>query len=59
MGGKGFTEQLLLAEMTTRLLNANGFDAEKSDGMGTTVVRSGARDPGRSTSTGSTPAPRS
>lgn len=40
VGGKAFTEQLLLAEMTTQLLNANGYDADKADGMGTTVVRS-------------------
>lgn len=39
VGGKGFTEQLILAEMTTRLLEANGFEVEKADGMGTTVVR--------------------
>lgn len=39
VGGKGFTEQLILAEMTARLLSANGFDVEKADGMGTTVVR--------------------
>ncbi|WP_300063972.1 glycine betaine ABC transporter substrate-binding protein [uncultured Roseobacter sp.] len=39
VGGKGFTEQLILAEMTTRLLAANGFEVEKADGMGTTVVR--------------------
>lgn len=39
VGGKGFTEQLILAEMTTRLLESNGFEVEKADGMGTTVVR--------------------
>lgn len=40
VGGKGFTEQLLMAEMTKQLLEANGFDVEKADGMGTKVVRS-------------------
>lgn len=40
VGGKDFTEQLLLAEMTRQLLEAKGYDVEKSDGMGTTVVRS-------------------
>jgi osmoprotectant transport system substrate-binding protein len=39
VGGKNFTEQLLLAEMTTRLLNGNGIAAEKVDGMGTSVLR--------------------
>ena len=39
VGGKNFTEQLLLAEMTTQLLEANGFDVDKRDGMGSQVVR--------------------
>ena len=39
VGGKNFTEQLLLAEMTTQLLAANGFDVDKRDGMGSQVVR--------------------
>ncbi|CTQ50490.1 glycine betaine ABC transporter substrate-binding protein [Jannaschia donghaensis] len=39
VGGKNFTEQLLLAEMTAQLLEANGFEAEKSDGLGSTVLR--------------------
>jgi len=39
VGGKNFTEQLLLAEMTAQLLKANGFDVEKRDGMGSQVVR--------------------
>ena len=39
VGGKNFTEQLLLAEMTAQLLEANGFDVEKRDGMGSQVVR--------------------
>ncbi|WP_070988023.1 glycine betaine ABC transporter substrate-binding protein [Halofilum ochraceum] len=39
VGGKNFTEQLLMAEMTTQLLEAKGFDVNKSDGMGSTVLR--------------------
>lgn len=39
VGGKNFTEQLLLAEMTAQLLTANGFDVDKRDGMGSQVVR--------------------
>ena len=39
VGGKNFTEQLLLAEMTAQLLSANGFEVEKNDGLGSTVLR--------------------
>ena len=39
VGGKGFTEQLIMASMTEQLLKAKGFDVEKRDGMGSTVVR--------------------
>jgi osmoprotectant transport system substrate-binding protein len=39
VGGKNFTEQLLLTEMTAQLLEANGFEVEKRDGMGSQVVR--------------------
>ncbi len=39
VGGKDFTEQLLLTEMTAQLLKANGFDVDKRDGMGSQVVR--------------------
>lgn len=39
VGGKNFTEQYLLAEMTTQLLKAHGFDVVKKDGMGSNVVR--------------------
>lgn len=39
VGGKNFTEQLLLAEMTEQLLAAEGFDVEKRDGLGSTVLR--------------------
>src|SRR5690606_33797008 len=38
-GGKNFTEQLLLAEMTGQLLEAKGFDVDKRDGMGSQIVR--------------------
>ncbi len=39
VGGKNFTEQLLLADMTAQLLKAKGFDVDKRDGMGSQVVR--------------------
>ena len=39
VGGKDFTEQLLLTEMTAQLLKAKGFDVDKRDGMGSSVVR--------------------
>ncbi|MCK7616191.1 glycine betaine ABC transporter substrate-binding protein [Roseibium sediminicola] len=39
VGGKNFTEQLLLAEMTEQLLSAKGFSVEKRDGLGSTVLR--------------------
>jgi len=39
VGGKGFTEQLLMAEMTSQLLAANGFKPDKRVGMGTAVLR--------------------
>jgi osmoprotectant transport system substrate-binding protein len=39
VGGKNFTEQLLLSEMTTIYLNEKGYDVEKRDGMGSTVLR--------------------
>jgi osmoprotectant transport system substrate-binding protein len=39
VGGKEFTEQLLVAEMTTKLLQANGFSAHKGTGFATTGVR--------------------
>src|SRR6056297_2617720 len=39
VGGKNFTEQLLLSEMTTIYLNEKGFEVEKRDGMGSTVLR--------------------
>jgi osmoprotectant transport system substrate-binding protein len=39
VGGKNFTEQLRLAEMTAQLLEAKGFDVDKRDGMGSQIVR--------------------
>ncbi|MHA7776301.1 glycine betaine ABC transporter substrate-binding protein [Roseibium sp. M-1] len=39
IGGKDFTEQYLVAEMTKQLLEKNGFDVKKNDGMGTNIVR--------------------
>lgn len=40
VGGKNFTEQLLLSEITAQLLESNGFDVERAEGMGSSVVRS-------------------
>ena len=39
VGGKNFTEQLLLAELTTQLLTAKGHTVKKNDGLGSQVVR--------------------
>jgi osmoprotectant transport system substrate-binding protein len=39
VGGKNFTEQQLLAEMTTELLQAKGFTVTKKDGLGSAVLR--------------------
>lgn len=39
VGGKNFTEQLILAEMTTQLLKHEGFEVDKRDGLGSQVVR--------------------
>jgi osmoprotectant transport system substrate-binding protein len=39
VGGKGFTEQLLLAEITGQYLKNKGFDVELKTGMGTSLVR--------------------
>lgn len=39
VGGKNFTEQLLLAEMTSQLLKHEGFEVDKRDGLGSQVVR--------------------
>ncbi|SDG25433.1 osmoprotectant transport system substrate-binding protein [Limimonas halophila] len=39
VGGKNFTEQLLLSDMTGQYLDAHGFDADVRNGMGSTVLR--------------------
>jgi osmoprotectant transport system substrate-binding protein len=37
VGGKGFTEQLLLAEITSQYLTAKGYEVELKTGMGTSL----------------------
>ncbi|WP_374643688.1 glycine betaine ABC transporter substrate-binding protein [Tabrizicola sp.] len=39
VGGKGFTEQLIIAEMTKQLLEKHGYTVDKKDGMGTKILR--------------------
>ena len=39
VGGKNFTEQQLLAEITAQLLRARGYEVDKRAGMGSAVVR--------------------
>jgi osmoprotectant transport system substrate-binding protein len=39
VGGKNFTEQLILAEMTTELLKAKGTEAQKKDGLASALLR--------------------
>ena len=39
IGGKGFTEQLLLAEITGQYLTSKGYTVELKTGMGTSLVR--------------------
>ena len=39
MGGKNFTEQLILSSMTTQYLQAHGYEVDQRAGMGTTVLR--------------------
>ena len=39
VGGKGFTEQLLLAEIAGQYLKSKGYDVELKTGMGTSLVR--------------------
>ncbi|PVZ72044.1 glycine betaine ABC transporter substrate-binding protein [Pelagibaculum spongiae] len=39
VGGKGFTEQLILASMTEQLLTAKGYDVDRRDGMPSSVLR--------------------
>ena len=39
VGGKNFTEQQLMAEMTAQLLKAKGFTVDKRAGLGTAALR--------------------
>jgi osmoprotectant transport system substrate-binding protein len=39
VGGKDFTEQFLVAEMTRQLLESKGYQVDKKDGMGSNIVR--------------------
>ncbi len=39
VGGKNYTEQLVLAEMTTELLKAKGIQAQKKDGLASALLR--------------------
>jgi osmoprotectant transport system substrate-binding protein len=39
VGGKNFTEQHILAEMTAQLLEAKGFEVDRKAGMGSAVLR--------------------
>lgn len=39
VGGKGYTEQLILAEITTQFLKHEGFTVDKRDGLGSQVLR--------------------
>lgn len=41
VGGKNYTEQFLMAEMTTQLLEGHGYDINKVDGMGSSLLRQG------------------
>lgn len=39
VGGKNYTEQQIMAEMTSQLLRANGFTVDKRSGLGTAPLR--------------------
>lgn len=39
VGGKNFTEQQIMAEMTSQLLRSKGFTVDKRDGLGTAPLR--------------------
>ncbi|WP_192036704.1 glycine betaine ABC transporter substrate-binding protein [Halomonas sp. YLGW01] len=39
VGGKNYTEQLILSSMTSQYLDDLGYDIEKRDGMGSSVLR--------------------
>lgn len=44
IGGKDFTEQFLVTEMTKQLLQSKGYIVDKKDGMGTSIVRAALED---------------
>ncbi|MFC5474157.1 glycine betaine ABC transporter substrate-binding protein [Paraherbaspirillum soli] len=39
VGGKNFTEQLILSSMTAQYLSANGYSVDLKNGLGTTIMR--------------------
>jgi osmoprotectant transport system substrate-binding protein len=39
VGGKNFTEQLIMASMTSQYLEAHGYEVEERSGMGTALLR--------------------
>lgn len=39
VGGKGFTEQLIMASVTAQYLSHQGLDVERKDGMGSALLR--------------------
>lgn len=39
VGGKNFTEQQIMAEMTAHMLQGQGYKVDKRAGMGTAVLR--------------------
>lgn len=39
VGGKNFTEQLILSDMTAQYLRAQGYDVELKNGLGSTLLR--------------------
>ncbi|WP_449412047.1 glycine betaine ABC transporter substrate-binding protein [Pandoraea soli] len=41
VGGKNFTEQLILSEMTTQYLRSLGYDVDLKNGLGSVVMRQG------------------
>ena len=39
VGGKNFTEQLILSSMTQQYLSAKGYTVDLKNGLGTTIMR--------------------
>ncbi|MEB0163895.1 glycine betaine ABC transporter substrate-binding protein, partial [Glaciimonas sp. CA11.2] len=39
VGGKNFTEQLILSSMTQQYLQSKGYSVELKNGLGTTIMR--------------------